>query len=238
MSTDALMGKIAARLEVAWDAGNAKGLDGWTGPERGSEPDDHAIQQRARIVDRLTEELEPTLVATAADAWDKGYTSGHSRAMRRMSDEPNVEPGTNPYRSESQPCDSPRDQEGDTLGQNKGACERTEVETPNPANRAQSGGRNRLPGLEDIRALNTDPATQAKRNLLMSDFADWLSRDDLGDSLRRMHARWLLGDPRRAKLNHILGPAREPFPTPEPCPVCHPKPASEHPYDRTMEDRA
>lgn len=34
-----------------------------------------------------------------ADAWDEGYTSGHSRAMRRMSDEPNVEPGTNPYRA-------------------------------------------------------------------------------------------------------------------------------------------
>lgn len=31
------------------------------------------------------------------DAWEDGYKSGHSRAMRMMSDEPNVQPGTNPY---------------------------------------------------------------------------------------------------------------------------------------------
>lgn len=37
-----------------------------------------------------------------AEAWDRGYTSGHSRAMRRMSDEPNVEPGVNPYRDGNQ----------------------------------------------------------------------------------------------------------------------------------------
>ena len=35
-----------------------------------------------------------------ADAWDEGYKSGHSRAMRRMSDEPNVDPADNPYREE------------------------------------------------------------------------------------------------------------------------------------------
>lgn len=33
-----------------------------------------------------------------AEGWDRGYVSGHSRAMRRMSDEPGVEPGVNPYR--------------------------------------------------------------------------------------------------------------------------------------------
>lgn len=32
-----------------------------------------------------------------AQAWQEGYTSGHSRAMRLMSDEPLVAPGTNPY---------------------------------------------------------------------------------------------------------------------------------------------
>ena len=32
-----------------------------------------------------------------AEAWSEGYISGHSRAMRRMSDEPNVDPGVNPY---------------------------------------------------------------------------------------------------------------------------------------------
>ena len=38
-----------------------------------------------------------------AEAWDAGYTSGHSRAMRKMSDEPNIEPGINPYRPEVTP---------------------------------------------------------------------------------------------------------------------------------------
>ena len=35
---------------------------------------------------------------TIAEAWDRGYTSGQSRTMRKMSDEPNVKPGVNPYR--------------------------------------------------------------------------------------------------------------------------------------------
>lgn len=33
-------------------------------------------------------------------AWDAGYTSGHSKAMRKMSDEPNVTPSVNPYKKE------------------------------------------------------------------------------------------------------------------------------------------
>lgn len=33
-------------------------------------------------------------------AWDEGYRSGHSRAMRRMSDEPSVPPAINPYTEE------------------------------------------------------------------------------------------------------------------------------------------
>lgn len=37
----------------------------------------------------------------AVKAWDEGYRSGFSRAMRRMSDEPNVQPATNPYTLES-----------------------------------------------------------------------------------------------------------------------------------------
>lgn len=32
-------------------------------------------------------------------AWDEGYTSGHSNAMRRMSDEPNAPTTPNPYRA-------------------------------------------------------------------------------------------------------------------------------------------
>lgn len=33
----------------------------------------------------------------ARRAWQEGYTSGHSRAMRRMSDEPHVADAENPY---------------------------------------------------------------------------------------------------------------------------------------------
>ena len=40
----------------------------------------------------------PLIRKVQAEAWDKGYTSGHSRAMRLMSDEPGVTPGVNPYR--------------------------------------------------------------------------------------------------------------------------------------------
>ena len=37
--------------------GNAVGLDGWVGPERGEEPDDHAIHERERYVRKLVAEL-------------------------------------------------------------------------------------------------------------------------------------------------------------------------------------
>jgi hypothetical protein len=32
-----------------------------------------------------------------AEVWRQGYVAGHSRAMRKMSDEPGVEPAPNPY---------------------------------------------------------------------------------------------------------------------------------------------
>ena len=51
----------------------------------------------------LTDTIAAEVLRQKADAWDEGYTSGHSRAMRRMSDEPNVEPGTNPYRAATPP---------------------------------------------------------------------------------------------------------------------------------------
>ncbi len=56
------------------------GSPGWALSDRGALLDE---------VDRLT--------TRQAEVWQEGYVSGHSRAMRRMSDEPNVEPGTNPY---------------------------------------------------------------------------------------------------------------------------------------------
>lgn len=55
--SDHLFGMIASRLEAAWDDGNAMGLDGWNGPDRGAEPDEYAINKRARMVDRLVDEL-------------------------------------------------------------------------------------------------------------------------------------------------------------------------------------
>ena len=51
----------------------------------------------------LLDAIAAEVLRQKADAWDEGYTSGHSRAMRRMSDEPNVEPGTNPYRAATPP---------------------------------------------------------------------------------------------------------------------------------------
>lgn len=51
----------------------------------------------------LTDTIAAEVLRQKADAWDEGYTSGHSRAMRRMSDGPNVEPGTNPYRATTPP---------------------------------------------------------------------------------------------------------------------------------------
>lgn len=57
---------IATRLESAWDDGNATGLDGWTGPGRGSEPDDYAIRLRERTVDRLSAEIASAIRAAIA----------------------------------------------------------------------------------------------------------------------------------------------------------------------------
>ena len=49
--------RSAALFEAAWDEGNAMGLDGWTGPGRGAEPDQHAIDRREKTVDRLVDKL-------------------------------------------------------------------------------------------------------------------------------------------------------------------------------------
>lgn len=42
--------------------------------------------------------LAALLAEVRAEGWDKGYTSGHSNAMRRMSDEPDAPTTPNPYR--------------------------------------------------------------------------------------------------------------------------------------------
>lgn len=60
-----IRGTLAARLAVqppatnrdalgmAWDDGNATGLDGWVGPGRGTEPDPEGIDARERYLDRV-----------------------------------------------------------------------------------------------------------------------------------------------------------------------------------------
>ena len=50
---------IEEALLRCWDDGNATGLDGWIGPERGTEPDQHAIETRRRCVDRALADIPP-----------------------------------------------------------------------------------------------------------------------------------------------------------------------------------
>lgn len=54
----------------------------------------YSMQECREIVDALG------LAALLARVWDEGYKSGHSNAMRRMSDEPNAPTTPNPYRRE------------------------------------------------------------------------------------------------------------------------------------------
>lgn len=42
--------------------------------------------------------LAPHVMVLLAQAWGQGYASGHSNAMRRMSDEPDAPTSPNPYR--------------------------------------------------------------------------------------------------------------------------------------------
>jgi|SRR5690625_568025 len=60
--------RSAALFEAAWDEGNAMGLDGWTGPGRGTEPDQHAIDRRERTVDRLVDDLYSRVAGYLAHA--------------------------------------------------------------------------------------------------------------------------------------------------------------------------
>lgn len=50
-------GLVEEALLLCWDDGNAMGLDGWAGPERGEEPDQHAIEARRRCVDRALADI-------------------------------------------------------------------------------------------------------------------------------------------------------------------------------------
>lgn len=51
---------LTAVIAGVWDDGNAVGLDGWTGPERGSdEVDDYAVRARERAVTRALDAITP-----------------------------------------------------------------------------------------------------------------------------------------------------------------------------------
>ena len=62
-AVEAVREKLPSLLEAAWDDGNALGLDGWTGPERGEEPDEHAIRRRARLRSKLVDKAYEALTA-------------------------------------------------------------------------------------------------------------------------------------------------------------------------------
>lgn len=47
---------------------------------------------------RVAQDRIRYLEAQMAYIWDDGYVSGHSNAMRQMSDEPGLPPTPNPYR--------------------------------------------------------------------------------------------------------------------------------------------
>ncbi|MFG1794201.1 hypothetical protein [Nocardia sp. NPDC049149] len=55
------LGRIEDALIEAWDDGNATGLDGWTGPGRGSgEVDRQAVFNRDRVIRKVLDELGET----------------------------------------------------------------------------------------------------------------------------------------------------------------------------------
>lgn len=57
-------------FEAVWDDGNATGLDGWTGPGRGSgEVDDYAIRARERAVNRLEAHIAARAETTTDLHW-------------------------------------------------------------------------------------------------------------------------------------------------------------------------
>ena len=66
------------------------------GNEGGYDLDAH----RRHVADALAPVVARWLAEARAEAWDEGYRSGHSNAMRRMSDEPNAPTTPNPYRAD------------------------------------------------------------------------------------------------------------------------------------------
>lgn len=68
-------------------------LDFWDGR---AEPTEEQIAGIREVVMDL-KMVGDAAKAALKEAWQKGYTSGHSNAMRQMSDEPNAPTAPNPY---------------------------------------------------------------------------------------------------------------------------------------------
>lgn len=102
---DALTALLAARPAVDVEGAGAQALRDAAEAYTDYDDDRGAAMVARRWLRARADSLAATRVPRPAvdveglvEAWDRGYTSGHSRAMRKMSDEPNVEPGVNPYR--------------------------------------------------------------------------------------------------------------------------------------------
>lgn len=52
----------------------------------------------AQMVKASSDRLQESARELMAQGWERGYTAGHSIAMRRMSDEPGAPTPPNPYR--------------------------------------------------------------------------------------------------------------------------------------------
>lgn len=63
---------VEALVLAAWDDGNATGLDGWIGPERGEEPDPEGIRARERFADHAAALLTSSVPATASGGATEG----------------------------------------------------------------------------------------------------------------------------------------------------------------------
>src|SRR5699024_9965462 len=79
--------RSAALFEAAWDEGNAMGLDGWTGPGRGTEPDQHAIDRRERTVDRLVDDLYSRVAGYLAHAAQQPTVDELAAVLQQATDD-------------------------------------------------------------------------------------------------------------------------------------------------------
>lgn len=86
----------------AWTDDSPAAYAWWQGHDAAQERISELEELNRRLSNQIigySDRVQQSVRPIQAAAWDRGYTSGHSRAMRRMSDEPNVADGENPYRT-------------------------------------------------------------------------------------------------------------------------------------------